>query len=70
MMIPNLRHKECLERCLESLCRARELIQTRSYGELVSLEFTVARQFLELILGRAPNGGVLDRIFSEFCIGK
>jgi tRNA modification GTPase len=69
-MIPNLRHKECLERTLESLRRARELVRTQAYGELVSFEFTVARQFLESILGRAPNDGLLDRIFSEFCIGK
>ena len=69
-MIPNLRHKECLEGALESLRRAQELLRTRSYGELVSFEFAVARQFLESILGHAPNDGVLDRIFSEFCIGK
>lgn len=69
-MIPNLRHKECFEQALGSLRRARELLQTRSYGELVSFEFTAARQFLESILGNAPADGVLERIFSEFCIGK
>ncbi len=70
MIIPNLRHKECLERAQETLWAARELLREGSFGELVSLELSAARQALEMILGLTPDDGLLDRIFSEFCIGK
>ena len=70
MIIPNLRHKECLERALENLRAARELLREGSFGELVSLELSTARQALDMILGLTPDDGLLDRIFSEFCIGK
>lgn len=70
LMVPNLRHKECLERALEALRKARELLRERSYGELVSLELTAARQSLEAILGLTPGDALLDHIFSQFCIGK
>jgi tRNA modification GTPase len=70
MMIPNLRHKACLQQSLEALQAARELLRQGSFGELVSLELSTARQALDMILGLTPDDGLLDRIFSEFCIGK
>ena len=70
LIIPNLRHKECLEGALEAIRSARELLRQDSYGELVSLELNAARQSLEQILGLVQDDAVLDRIFSEFCIGK
>jgi tRNA modification GTPase len=70
MIIPNLRQKECLEQALEALRRARDLLQGGSYEELASLELGGARQYLESILGWVRDDDLLDRIFSEFCIGK
>ena len=70
MIIPNLRHKECLERAMEALCRARDLLGVESCGELASFELGAARRQLESILGWDRDDAVLDRIFSQFCIGK
>lgn len=69
-MIPNLRHKACFEQALASLLRARELVEDGSYTELVSLEIHSARKNLDTVLGLEADEGLLDSIFSNFCIGK
>jgi len=70
LITPNLRQKECLERAFHALFRARDLLQAGSYGELASIEFGIARRQLESILGWVRDDELLDRIFSQFCIGK
>ncbi len=70
MIIPNLRHKGCLEQAFGALCRTRDLLQEGNYGELASIELGIARHQLESILGWVQDDEVLDRIFSQFCIGK
>jgi len=69
-MIPNLRQKECLKHAIESLKRAGDLLMAQSYGELVSMEIEAARRQLDSILGWEKDDELLDRIFSQFCIGK
>jgi tRNA modification GTPase len=68
--VPNLRQKECLERALEALLRAEDLLEAGAYAELVSLELQTARKRLDAILGWQTGDELLDRIFSDFCIGK
>jgi tRNA modification GTPase len=70
MVTPNLRHKECLDRATKSLLRAREIILSGGYDELVTLELRHARLEMETILGLSGDADLLDRIFSQFCIGK
>lgn len=70
MTIPNLRQKECFERALQSLKQAGRLIQEERFGELVSLELRSGRQQLEAVLGWDGDDELLDKIFSDFCIGK
>ncbi len=69
-IIPNLRQKGCLERAFGSLSRVRELLLDGGYPELASVELQAARRELEAILGWNGDDDLLDRIFSEFCIGK
>lgn len=68
--IPNLRHKECLDRAVQHLENAFALLQAGQWGELVSLELGSARQALELILGIGRDDALLDRVFGDFCVGK
>jgi len=70
LIIPNQRHKICLEQALAALTNARELLWEDHYRELVSIELNTARRSLEAILGLVQDDAVLDRIFSDFCIGK
>jgi len=50
--------------------RAEELLISDAYGELVSLEIEGARRQLEAVLGWENDGELLDKIFTQFCVGK
>ncbi|MGV8073631.1 MAG: tRNA uridine-5-carboxymethylaminomethyl(34) synthesis GTPase MnmE [Syntrophobacteraceae bacterium] len=70
MLIPNLRQKECFDRSIESLARAKDLLLSNGYSDLISYELHYARQQIELVLGIGGDDDLLDHIFSQFCIGK
>lgn len=70
VFIPNVRQKECLEQALVSLLRARDLLAAQAPMELACIELRSARRQLEAILGLEYEDDLLDRIFSQFCIGK
>ncbi len=69
-IVPNLRQKLCLESARDALLRAFDLLSSGAYGELVSLELQSARRQFEAVLGWEHDADLLDRIFSQFCIGK
>ena len=69
-IVPNMRQKECLENAMSALMRAEQLLSSNAYGELVSLEIEGARRQLEAVLGWENDDELLDKIFSQFCIGK
>jgi len=69
-VVTSLRHKELLERASRCLERAMETAQENYNGELVASDLNEAVHYLGLIIGESVEDGVLDRIFSEFCIGK
>lgn len=71
VLLSNLRHRDCFVQAVESLLRAGELLASRGYGELAAEELRSARSQLEAILGwGGSDEELLDRIFSQFCIGK
>ncbi|NTU48033.1 MAG: tRNA uridine-5-carboxymethylaminomethyl(34) synthesis GTPase MnmE [Syntrophobacteraceae bacterium] len=70
MILPNLRHKVCLDQALKGLERAKDLLLSESSGELVCLELQEARRHMEAILGLACDDALLDAVFSQFCVGK
>lgn len=69
-LIFNLRQQGCLERALEALQRAEQLLLGQDYAELVSFELRAARHELDGLLGKALEDDLLEQIFSQFCIGK
>ena len=70
LLITKERHKIALDRASEALRRTlRELDEGWSY-EVLRVELQEALDALEDILGRTTPDEVLDRIFSEFCVGK
>ncbi|HUS44953.1 MAG TPA: tRNA modification GTPase [Phycisphaerae bacterium] len=65
------RHRMALEHAAMALARAERLArQGEGTGELVALELREALDALGGILGCGADDGVLQRIFSRFCIGK
>lgn len=69
-VVTQARHHQHLERCQHNLDQARELIASHQPAELVALELQAAIQELGAILGLEIDEAVLDRIFSQFCLGK
>jgi len=67
---PNLRHKLCLERSLEAVNRALQLLDSESSAELIALEVQEALAHLGEVIGLTTTEDLLDQIFSQFCLGK
>ncbi|MCL1925417.1 MAG: tRNA uridine-5-carboxymethylaminomethyl(34) synthesis GTPase MnmE [Defluviitaleaceae bacterium] len=66
----NMRHKEALFLALEALKRAEEAILLNSPEEFISLDLTQSYEALGEILGEELSESIIDKIFSEFCLGK
>jgi tRNA modification GTPase len=64
--LTRLRHRQALEDCLDALGRAGDSDQP----ELRAEDLRLAIRALGRITGRVDVEEILDRIFSEFCIGK
>ena len=68
-VVTNLRHKACLDAALGALTRAIQDAKGNNY-ELIASDINEAVHSLGLIIGESIEDDILDRIFSEFCIGK
>jgi tRNA modification GTPase len=68
--ISRIRHRAALERALTPIRRARELAASEGACELAAVELRIALGELAAVAAPVDNEDVLDRIFSEFCIGK
>ena len=70
VIIPNLRHKQILDRCLASLYSAVDGFDRGSSLELIAIDIKEAVDLLGEITGGSANNDVIDQIFNRFCIGK
>jgi tRNA modification GTPase len=68
--ILEVRHKVALEAAREALNRAFKLIEDDRGIELVAVDLREALDWLGQITGAVVSEDILDRIFSQFCIGK
>ena len=68
--ITNLRHIELLDRARVALLRAMEAAEVQSPEEFVLADLGDVQQALGEVTGTRTADDVLNRIFSEFCIGK
>ena len=68
--ISNIRHKRALEMADNQLNTALDsLAESRSH-EFVAFDLRLAIRYIEEIIGKVTPDDVLNRIFSNFCIGK
>ncbi|MFH2011492.1 MAG: tRNA uridine-5-carboxymethylaminomethyl(34) synthesis GTPase MnmE [Pseudomonadota bacterium] len=70
VFVTNVRHKIALEKALENLAHARESIIKEMSQEFTALDVRLSLRCLGEIVGETTAESILDRIFSEFCIGK
>ncbi len=69
-IITQARHHQHLAAGLEYLLKAQELLMPDTPWELVAEELRAAIRELGEVTGEEVGEDILDRIFSQFCIGK
>lgn len=70
ILVSNIRHIKALEQAQKNLLGALWLLDEKASLEFISEEIKAAVNGLDAITGRNIDEDLLDRIFSEFCIGK
>ncbi len=70
VILTNLRHKQALEAAREAVVSALESDPARLFPECLALDLQRALESLGEIVGETTPEEVLNRIFSQFCIGK
>jgi tRNA modification GTPase len=69
-IVTNMRHKEALKQAYKFLKRAMRAEKTGQSAEIIVLEVKEAQNYLSEIIGQIRCEDILERIFSQFCIGK
>lgn len=66
----NARHQDALLRARNALEHAVEALRTDAPIEVVAMDLRAGAQAVGEIVGQTATEDLLDRIFSQFCIGK
>ncbi len=66
----NRRQKACIERVLESLIEIKESIESEIYPDILSTLVQQALNDMEEMTGKIHSDDVIEKIFSNFCVGK
>ena len=64
------RHGAAIEKAQQAIRRAISALDTRMASEFLALETRAAIDHLGEVIGTTTTEDLLDRIFSQFCIGK
>jgi tRNA modification GTPase len=70
IVITNIRHKSALDKAGVAVGRAMAILRENRPVELLSIEMRDALDSIGSITGGISTEEILDRIFSDFCIGK
>ena len=70
VIVTNLRHKIAIQAAYDSLKNGIKAIETDKPLEIIAIEFRDALDRLGEIVGAVTTDDILNRIFSDFCIGK
>lgn len=70
LMITNIRHQEALNKARRYLLDALEGIDNELPMDIVSIDLRSAVDSLGAITGETVTEDLIDKIFSEFCLGK
>lgn len=70
LIVSNTRHKQALYRAKENCETAIGRVNANEYLDLVSIYITAAMKALGEITGNELEEDLLNKIFSEFCVGK
>jgi tRNA modification GTPase len=69
-MVTNIRHKDLLDKALDSVKKAIDALQNDVPIDLVSVDIKESWARLGQITGDVAEEDIINEIFSKFCIGK
>lgn len=69
-IVTNARHQEALRRAKAGLQYVIESLETGMPPDLVAVDLRISLDALGDIVGKTTTEDILDRIFSQFCVGK
>jgi tRNA modification GTPase len=70
IMVGNLRHIQALKQAQKFIAQALNSLDNKLSGEFIAQDLRDSLVYLDDLLGKRYEEDLLDRIFSEFCIGK
>lgn len=70
VIVTNLRHKIAIDNALNSLTSASSAIESSLPLEIIAMEMRDGLDRVGEVVGAVTTEDILNRIFSEFCIGK
>lgn len=70
VILSSLRHKDALTRAKKSLSLAKDSLNKNISPEFVALDLKAALDAIGEVIGKTVTEDILNKIFSEFCIGK
>lgn len=70
IFITNVRHKEALMDALDSLCHVKDSLDNQMPEDFYSIDLMNAYASLGRIIGEEVEDDLVNKIFSEFCMGK
>jgi tRNA modification GTPase len=70
LVLTNIRHKSALLRGEQALADAVSALSAGRSPELIAVTLQEARHCLEEVVGAVHNEDILERIFTQFCLGK
>ena len=69
-IVTNARHQDALRRAQEALDNVIASLENEMPPDLVSVDLRISLDALGDIVGKTTTEDILDRIFSQFCVGK
>jgi tRNA modification GTPase len=70
VILSSLRHRDALSRAKKSLSLARNSLKKKMSPEFVALDVKASLDAIGEVVGKTVTDDILNKIFSEFCIGK
>lgn len=70
MIVSNLRQQKLLQTACEAVAKAIESLQNNMSEEFALFDFKNALDSIGEITGEVTSDDILDKIFSDFCVGK
>ena len=70
IVITNVRHKNLIEKALESVKKAKETMENRMPLDIIAIFIKDILEDLANITGEIVTDDIIDEIFSKFCLGK